>query len=125
MAVSKSKQNEVSRSRKIGLWLLTAVLWVTTVGLGFLAFIAFQDIATTAIGYLLSGDPEVDVVQARGWVTTTRNVSTMIAGVLWLIMVIGGMEYHFRHVGQRRSWRIFAWTLGIELLLIAISVLIF
>ncbi len=125
MAVSKSKQNEVSRSRKIGLWLLTAVLWVTTVGLGFLAFIAFQDIATTAIGYILSGDPEVDVVQARGWVTTTRNVSTMIAGVLWLIMVIGGMEYHFRHVGQRRSWRIFAWTLGIELLLIAISVLIF
>ena len=125
MAVSKSKQNEVSRSRKIGLWLLTAVLWVATVGLWFLAFIAFQDIATTAVGYILAGDPEVDVVQARGWVTTTRNVSTMIAGVLWLIMVIGGMEYHFRHVGQRRSWRIFAWTLGIELLLIAISVLIF
>ena len=125
MAVSKSKQNEISRSRKIGLWLLTAVLWVATVGLGFLAFIAFQDIATTAVGYILAGDPEVDVVQARGWVTTTRNVSTMIAGVLWLIMVIGGMEYHFRHVGQRRSWRIFAWTLGIELLLIAISVLIF
>jgi hypothetical protein len=117
--------SDIPQSKKILQGLLTAVLWLATAGVGFLAFIAFQDIATTAAAFALTGSADLGVVETRGWITTTRNVSSIVGGLLWLSVVVGGMEYHFRHIGQRRSYRIFAWTLGIEAALIAISILLF
>ncbi len=123
MAVTN--QEEISQSKKITYWLLTIVLWLATVALGFLAFIAFQDIVTTSVGFLVARNPDIGIVETRGWITTARNVSTIIGGLVWLAVMVGGMEYHFRHVGQRRSLRIFAWTLGIEVALVVISTLFF
>ena len=124
-AIMVTKQQQIPQSRKIVLWLITAVLWLLTVVLGFLAFIAFQDIATTGVTMVLGKDTELGLVARRGWITTTRNFSTFVAGLLWLAMVIFGIEYHFRYVGQRRSLRILFWTLGIELGLILLSVFVF
>jgi hypothetical protein len=31
-------------------------------------------------------------------------------------VAVGAGEYHAKHVGDRRSWRLFAWVFGIELL---------
>jgi hypothetical protein len=118
--------SEMPQSKKIMHGLLATVLWLATAGLGFLAFIAIQDIATSTVALALVDDtPEIGVVETHGWITTTRNVSTIIGGLLWLSVVVGGMEYHFRRVGQRSSYRVFAWTLGIEAALIAISTLLF
>lgn len=123
MAVTN--QEQTSQSRKIMLWLLTLLLYLATVGMGFLAFIAFQDIFTTAVGFLMARNPDVGIVETRGWITTARNVSTIIGGLVWLAVMVGGMEYHFRHVGQRRSYRVFTWTLGIEVVLVIVSALFF
>jgi hypothetical protein len=123
--MTTSNDNEIPQSKKIMLWVLTAGLWVATLVMGFLAFVAIQDIATTGVGFLLSRVEDMGLVERRGWVTTTRNVSTILAGLVWLTVAVGGMEYHFRHMGQRRSYRLFAWTLGIEAALIVISVLFF
>ena len=118
--------NEMPQSKKIMHGLLATVLWLATAGLGFLAFIAIQDIATSAVAFALVDDtPEIGVVETHGWITTTRNVSTIIGGLLWLSVVVGGMEYHFRRVGQRSSYRVFAWTLGIEAALVVINLLLF
>lgn len=118
--------SQIPQSKKILLWLLTAGLWLASAGVGFLAFIAIQDIATSAAALALIDDtPEIGIVETHGWITTARNVSTMIGAILWLAVVVGGMEYHFRHVGERRSYRVFAWTLGIEVVLIAVSTFLF
>lgn len=118
--------SEMPQSKKIMHGLLATVLWLATAGVGFLAFIAIQDIATSAVALaLVDNTAEIGVVETHGWITTARNVSTIFGGILWLAVVVGGMEYHFRHVGQRRSYRVFAWTLGIEAVLIAISTFIF
>lgn len=123
--MTTSDEQTIPQSKKIMLWLFTLVLWLATAGIGVLAFIAFQDIATTAVAFALTGSTDIGTVEMRGWITTTRNVSAMLGGLLWLAMVVGGVEYHFRHVGQRRSYRVFAWTLGIEVMLIALSVFLF
>ncbi len=119
--------SEMPQSKKIMHWLLTLVLWAGTAVLGFLAFIAIQDIVTTAVAFAFAGtdNPEIGVVETRGWITTARNVSTILGGLVWLAVVVGGIEYHFRYVGQRRSYRVFAWTLGIEAALILISTFLF
>jgi hypothetical protein len=118
--------SEIPQSKKIMLGLLTAILWLATAAVGFLAFIAIQDIATSVVAFALMGETvDIGVVETHGWITTARNVSTIIGGLLWLSIVVGGMEYHFRHVGQKRSYRVFAWTLGIEAVLIVISQIVF
>lgn len=118
--------SEMPQSKKIMHGLLATVLWLATAGVGFLAFIAIQDIVTSAVALaLVDQTAEIGVVETHGWITTARNVSTIFGGLLWLAVVVGGMEYHFRHYGQRRSYRVFAWTLGIEAVLIAISTFLF
>ena len=41
-----------------------------------------------------------------------------------LAMVVGGMEHHFKHIGQRRSFQVFAWTIAIEIALILVGYLL-
>jgi hypothetical protein len=44
---------------------------------------------------------------------------TVPLSILWIAIVVGGGEYHYRHVGQRSSWRLFGLTIGFELLILA------
>jgi hypothetical protein len=104
--------------QKIGNWIITTVLFLVTIALGLAAFIAMPDIARLVVAMTVAQAPDVNVVQARGMVSTARNVSTMMAGLLFLIVAVGGMEYHFRNRGSRKSYRIFAWTIGIEIAII-------
>jgi hypothetical protein len=120
MDSSGQKQTFFSRQRQ--LWVLTALLWLATAGLGMLAFVALQDLAILAGALVIAQSGDVGTVEARGWITTVRNVTVMLSGLIWLAVVVGGMEYHFRRIGQRRSYQIFAWTLGIELALILAGV---
>ena len=54
-----------------------------------------------------------------------ENLTAMIEPmmIVFLGVVVGGLEYHFHHIGKRRSWRIFTWTLGIEVALIIVNLL--
>ena len=66
-----------------------------------------------------------------GWVARggfwriIRYTSLFVGGILWLAMVIGGMEFHFnqKRLGSGRSYRILAWTIGIEIVLVAVGIL--
>jgi hypothetical protein len=35
-------------------------------------------------------------------------------------LVMGGGEYYFKRVGQRSSWKLFGWTVGAELVVLAL-----
>ena len=113
-----SKNTAMSQPKKIVMFLMTAALWLATVGLGALAFIQLQGVMIFIGVLFLSRDPELGAVAARGWVTIIRNISTFIGGLVWLGVVVGGMEYHFSKVGERRSLRIFIWTIVIEVIII-------
>ena len=113
-----SKQNSWLDRKKIQDWVVTTVLYLVTMVLGLLAFVAMPDIARLLVALTAAQAPNVNSVQARGMVSTARNVSTMLAGLLFLAVAVGGMEFHFRHRGKRRSYRIFAWTIGIEIAII-------
>ncbi len=113
-----STQNSSIDRKKIQDWVITTVLYAVTIVLGLLAFIAMPDISRLVVALTIAQAPDVNVVQARGMVSTARNVSTMLAGLGLLAVAVGGMEFHFRNRGKRRSYRIFAWTIGIEIAVI-------
>ena len=43
-----------------------------------------------------------------------------VLGLAFLIFIIVFTEYHFKHMGQPQSWRLFGWTLAVEASLIAL-----
>jgi hypothetical protein len=38
----------------------------------------------------------------------------------WIVLVVGGGEYHYVRVGQQASWRLFGWTILAELLILVV-----
>jgi hypothetical protein len=45
----------------------------------------------------------------------------VVLAIVWIAAFVGGAEYHYRHVGQPRSWRLFAWTVGLEAAIFILS----
>ena len=120
----ESSNDQISQAKKTVMWTLTAVLWLATVGLGVLAFMALQQGLQVRTGLLLIQNSDMGLTARGGIWRVLRYVALVIGGMVWLAMVIGGMEYHFKHIGQRRSFRVFAWTIGIEIALIVVGFLL-
>jgi hypothetical protein len=111
--------------RKILHIALTAILWLATAALGMLCIMYGHDLLVTAIvAGIGQVSPLDDTVRARGTVVTIYNVTFMLLAIIWLAVVVGGADYHFRRVGQPQSWRVFAWVIGVELALLAGSFIV-
>jgi hypothetical protein len=108
--------------------LLTFVLWLATVALGFWAVTLIREAVDAQIlAYIFEKIENQELGTARGGgMRSIVNYATIGIGVLvWIALpVIAGMDYHFKRVGERNSYRLFAWTLGIELALIAVCSLL-
>jgi hypothetical protein len=44
-----------------------------------------------------------------------------ISAMLWIALVIGGGEYHYRRIGQRSSWKLFGRTIAGQLSILILS----
>jgi hypothetical protein len=119
--MTTSEKNSLVDPKKIGIWLLTLVLWLVTMVLGVLAIMALSDIARLVISMVVSQNADVGATATRGWITSVRNIAIIVGGILWIGVAVGGMEYHFRHKGQRKSYKVFAWTIGIEIGLLVLQ----
>jgi hypothetical protein len=97
------------------LWLATAAvgLWQITIvrEMLFALFARFSGVSIS--GYEIF--KQAQLAAALGtWLV-------VILAIVWIIVFVGGAEYHYRHVGTPRSWRLFAWTIGVELAIFALS----
>jgi hypothetical protein len=110
--------------RRTLLFVLTFVLWLLTIALGFLVLSAVQDtVDKLLIGYIFNEIDNQRLGSARGGgMRSIVNYATIsICVLVWIIgIVIAGMEYHFKRIGQRNSYRVFAWTIGIEVAILII-----
>ena len=111
----EAKDKPSVQAATLGLWLATAVL-------GFLAL-------PKALNILLR-------IYAGFWGDYGfygRTYSTAVAlrqflvlplAMIVIAVIIGGAEYHYRHIGEPRSWRLFAQTLGAELAIFLMAMFI-
>jgi hypothetical protein len=42
------------------------------------------------------------------------DILVLVLALVWIAFTLGTGEFHRKYVGQPRSWRLFAWTAGIE-----------
>lgn len=93
---------EISRPKKAGLGILAILLWLVCFAL------ALEDIymVTVRINEVL------DVGQ----------VIVYAVAFVYLIFIVAATEYHFKHFATPKSWRLFAWTFGVEILIYLICI---
>ena len=89
--------------------LVAIVLWLITFGLGLQAIYNLTQILMllqVALGGALD--------QARLSVTGL----IFVLALLFLVFIIWSTEYHLKKVGKPESWRLFGWTIAVELSII-------
>ncbi len=89
--------------------LVTAMLWLGTAFIGLLNIFVIRDLAILAVVSL--GGRAVDAAPVA-------ILAVMGATMLYIGLVIGGAEYHYRNLGQPGSWKVFSMTLLVQLFIL-------
>lgn len=98
-----------SRGRQIAFALLALILWLISAGLGLEVIYVVKELF-----YLL-------FIRLGGLIQTAEQLVLMLIylmALLYLVFIIGTTEYHRTKWGRYESWRLFGWTLSVELSLL-------
>ncbi len=86
--------------------LLAFVLWLFTFAMGLECINTLKNIYI----YVL-----VRLGQTTQQAQLLAPAVVFIAGFAFMVFVIWSTEYHVKRLGESQSWRLFGWTLGVEL----------
>lgn len=92
----------------------TALLWLATVILSTGA--VYYTYTLAIFVYDMLGGRQVFTGVFLGQITA------LISGLIWLGVIIVTGEYHLRHAGEKKSWKLLAVVLGIQLLIIVVGI---
>ena len=102
-------------SRQIVSTILAILLWMVSFVLGLNAI------------YLLLQIFYLVYVALGGSLSAAENFAPILLfllGVGFLVFIIATSEFHRKNVGTRESWRLFTWTIGIEISLILLYLIL-
>ena len=103
------------KARKIASSLLAMVLWLISAGLGLQAIYTVKEIF-----YLIYVGLGGSVQRAERFVPAL----VFFLALGFLVFIIGTTEYHRKRVGRPESWRLFGWTIAVELSLLILYYLL-
>ncbi len=104
------------RPRFLFMAALAAILWLSSALIGVLNILVIQDLAIYATLFAGGG---------RSQAMPVAMFSIFLGAILYIAVVIGGGEYHYRHIGQPNSWKLFSVTLLAQLFILILPYLIF
>jgi hypothetical protein len=110
------------RLGKTGAGVLAALLWLATAALGLFEIWLVREMVLRVYARFESGGPAYGEAYWGG--LAVGNWLVLVLGVVWIALVIGGGEYHAKHFGQRRSWRLFSRTLAVQLAILVLALFI-
>jgi hypothetical protein len=98
--------------RQLAPSILAIVLWLVSFGLGLQAIYDLMQIISVirvALGGSLAN------IQA------SAPIVVFFLALAMLIFIIWSTEYHLKRVGKPESWRLFGWTIAVELSIILLN----
>ena len=116
---------------------LTFVLWAATAALGLYEILLIREMllriyvrassSGLALGSQLLNGRNEDFYLLRKdlWqALALGNWALIPLSLLWIVLVVGGGEYHYKRAGQRSSWKLLGWTIAAEMLILVLVLLI-
>lgn len=107
--------NAQPRPRPAASSILAFALWLISFGLGLQAIYDLTQIISV-----------VRVAMGSSLEQTQLSIPVLIffLALLLLIFIIWSTEYHLKRVGTPESWRLFGWTIAVELSIILLNYLL-
>jgi hypothetical protein len=102
-------QSRIVYPRLIIAGILAFILWIGTAILGLQVIVIARDLL---IWLVFRGLGNFSLALALG------SLVLLPLGAAWIVLVIGGGEYHYKRVGQPSSWTLFGLVITIELLML-------
>lgn len=99
---------------------LAFVLWAATAALGLYEILLIREMLFRLYVRISSSGLGKDFWQALA----LGNWALIPLSLLWIVLVIGGGEYHYKRAGQRSSWKLLGWTIAAEMLILVLVLLI-
>ena len=96
-------------------YIVIGLLWLLSAALGFVSVYYFHELAILIYAAFIGKEYSIGVLVGQA--------SAIIAALIALGAIIVTGEYHLKHAGQRKSWQILAWMLGIEVLIIVVGII--
>ena len=97
-----------------GMWLASAALAVYEISL------VREFVTSLYAWWLVLSDRSVQV-RSNFEATSLAQIVTLVMGVLAIVIIIGGFEYHHKRVGDRKARKVLLWTLGVQLAVLALG----
>lgn len=117
--LSHYREDPLQRSTRWRIWIPTVLLWLGTAILGLYEIALLREVILRAYARFSPASSQwLQQAQALG------SWGVFLMGAVWIALVIGGAEYHYRHAGQRSSWRLFTWTLLTQVAALALPLLL-
>jgi hypothetical protein len=102
---------------------LAFILWLATAALGLWNIVVIQQMVYRISALFASADALVSSQEYGASVIAGQWIVYILA-IVYIAVFIGGAEYHYQHVGQPQSWRLFRWTLGLELFILLLALVV-
>jgi hypothetical protein len=109
--------------KKYAIGILTAILWLGSVGLGMAAIPTVRDLLLTLYAWIVSGfgryPNRVENAENAAW-ALSQGVILLLAIIL-LAYAVGSGEYLSRHLGQRGTWKLLGWAFAVEAIILLLA----
>lgn len=101
---------------------VTFILWLVTGALAFWEMVVIREMALRTYARFFPGDTSSVAAYEGGVALGTWIMVPLV--ILAIAVLIGGAEYHYKHLGQPQSWKVFSWTLALELSILVLALFI-
>ena len=101
---------------------LAFALWAGTAAAGLAAIATVLGVAIRVYAAFW-GDYSFYGSDYRG-ALALRNFMVFPLAFLWLAMAVGGGEYHYKNLGQPKSWRLFAHIIAVEVSIFVLALFV-
>ena len=114
MFISAWKMKRLSRTRPV-VYVGVFVLWAITSALAVLEILMVRSMVLRVLTQYFTSHGSPSELLARVRADPFSKLVALFMTIFALLVIVGGFDFHFDHAGKRRSWKLFGWTLGIQL----------
>ena len=109
--------SNLGQKKPITTYIGAGILWLLTLVLGLECIVAVKGIFYLIFARMSGGGGVVTAEKLTSWLV-------FFLGIVFLIFIVGSTEYHRTRIGKRESWRLFAWSLAVEVSIILLYIIL-